>query len=102
MSRRRPSAGPVAVREILNSVLKPAEWRQLELQADLRHAWEQSVSPVLLAQTRLVAYRRKTLIIEVASHALLQELHFLKPRILADMQLLLGPQVLRDLQFRLP
>lgn len=102
MSKRRPSAGPTRVKDILGHWLKPADWRQLELQATLREAWEKSVSPAVVAHTRLVEFKRKVLIVEVATHAWLQELHFLKPKILADMQQLLGPKLLKDLRFRLP
>ncbi|MBM4287769.1 MAG: DUF721 domain-containing protein [Deltaproteobacteria bacterium] len=101
MSRRPNLASPAPIQDILQKVLTPADLRQLGLHARLRHSWEQAVSAVLRKHTHLADFKRKTLYVEVDDSPWMQELHFLKPRILAAMQRDLGEQVIRDITFRL-
>jgi predicted nucleic acid-binding Zn ribbon protein len=101
MSKRPHLKAPATLQEVLNKVLKPGDLRQLELQARLRQVWEQSISPSLGQNTELVDFSKKTLYVEVAANPWMQELHFLKPRILAAMQRELGEQVIKDIKFRL-
>ncbi len=99
MAKRPRANAPAPLREILAKILKPGDLRQLELHARLRAAWEDAVGDTIQQHTRLVDYRRKTLFVETADHAWIQELHFHKPQILAAMQQQLGPQVLKDIAF---
>jgi predicted nucleic acid-binding Zn ribbon protein len=101
MSKRPNLKEPAPIREVLNKILKPADLRQLEFQARVRQVWEQNVSHLLGQHTELVDFNKKTLYVEVAANAWMQELHFLKPRILAAMQRQLGEQVIKDIKFRL-
>jgi predicted nucleic acid-binding Zn ribbon protein len=101
MSKRPNLKEPAPIREVLNKILKPADLRQLEFQARVRQVWEQKVSHLLGQHTELVDFNKKTLYVEVAANAWMQELHFLKPRILAAMQRQLGEQVIKDIKFRL-
>jgi predicted nucleic acid-binding Zn ribbon protein len=101
MSKRPNLPAPAPIREILNKILKPADLQQLELQARLRQIWERNISPSLGQHTELVDFSRKTLYVEVAANPWMQELHFLKPRILAAMQRELGESVVKDIKFRL-
>ncbi len=101
MSKRPHLKEPAPIREVLNKILKPADLRQLEFQARVRQVWEQNVSHLLGQHTELVDFNKKTLYVEVAANAWMQELHFLKPRILAAMQRQLGEQVIKDIKFRL-
>ena len=101
MSKRPNLKEPAPIREVLNKILKPADLRQLEFQARLRQVWEQNVSHLLGQHTELVDFNKKTLYVEVAANAWMQELHFLKPRILSAMQRQLGEQVIKDIKFRL-
>ncbi len=101
MAKRPNLPAPAPIREILNKLLKPGDLRQLELHARLRQVWEQSISPSLGQHTQLVDFNRKTLYVEVAANPWMQELHFLKPRILAAMQRELGENVVKDIKFRL-
>jgi predicted nucleic acid-binding Zn ribbon protein len=101
MSKRPNLKEPAPIREVLNKILKPADLRQLEFQAMVRQVWEQNVSHLLGQHTELVDFNKKTLYVEVAANAWMQELHFLKPRILAAMQRQLGEQVIKDIKFRL-
>ena len=101
MSKRLHLKEPAPIREVLNKILKPADLRQLEFQARVRQVWEQNVSHLLRQHTELVDFNKKTLYVEVAANPWMQELHFLKPRILAAMQRQLGEQVIKDIKFRL-
>ena len=101
MSKRLHLKEPAPIREVLNKILKPADLRQLEFQARVRQVWEQNVSQLLRQHTELVDFNKKTLYVEVAANPWMQELHFLKPRILAAMQRQLGEQVIKDIKFRL-
>ena len=101
MTKRPNLRAPAPIQEILTKILKPGDLRQLELEARLRQIWEESVSPEVRQNTQLVDFSRKTLYVAVASNPWVQELHFLKPRILAAMQRELGEQVIRDIKFRM-
>lgn len=101
MAKRPNLPEPASIQEILNKILKPAERRQLEFQTRLRQVWEESVSPALREQTELVDFKRKTLYVAVSDNPWIQELHFLKPRILAAMQSRLGANAVQDIKFRL-
>jgi predicted nucleic acid-binding Zn ribbon protein len=101
MSKRPNLPEPAPIQEVLNKILKPSDMRQLEFQARLRQVWEQNISHLLGQHTELVDFNKKTLYVEVAASPWMQELHFLKPRILAAMQRQLGEQVIKDIKFRL-
>jgi predicted nucleic acid-binding Zn ribbon protein len=101
MAKRPNLPKPAPIQEILNKILKPADMRQLEFQTRLRQVWEENISPSLGQQTDLVDFNGKTLYVEVAANPWMQELHFLKPRILAAMQRRLGENVIKDIKFRL-
>ncbi len=100
MAKRPNLAAPAAIQDILQKVLGPADMRQLELHARLRQIWERTVSESLHCNTQLIDFNRKTLYVEVTANPWVQELHFLKPRILAAMQRELGENVVKDIKFR--
>jgi predicted nucleic acid-binding Zn ribbon protein len=101
MTKRPNLREPAPIQEILHKILKPADMRQMEFQTRLRQVWEESVSPLLGQQTELVDFKRKILYVAVADNPWIQELHFLKPRILAAMQSRLGENAVQDIKFRL-
>jgi predicted nucleic acid-binding Zn ribbon protein len=101
MAKRPHRSEPAPIREVLGKILKPADLRQLEFQARIRQVWEQNVSDLLGRHTKLVDFNKKTLYVEVAANAWMQELHFLKPRLLAALQRHLGENTLKDIKFRL-
>jgi predicted nucleic acid-binding Zn ribbon protein len=92
---------PLPVGEVLQKILKPAELKMLERRALIRRAWEQAVGEHLRPRTRLLDYKKKVLWVEVPSSPWMQELQFLKPQILEELQNLLGPGVVTDLRFRI-
>ncbi|MDP3183077.1 MAG: DUF721 domain-containing protein [Desulfobaccales bacterium] len=99
MAKRQVLGRPVAVKEVLKGFLKPGDWDALKMRRQIRRVWEAVVPAQLLAQTRLVDLRRKELWIEVSASPLSQELQFLKPRILQELEKALGPGIIRDLRF---
>jgi predicted nucleic acid-binding Zn ribbon protein len=101
MSKRPHLSEPAPIREVLNKILKPADLHQLEFLARVRQVWEHHISELLAHHTKLVDFNKKTLYVEVAANAWMQELHFLKPRLLAAMQRHLGEHVIKDIKFRL-
>lgn len=98
MAKRERLERPVALRQVLTGLLSPGDWQALELRQRVRAAWEQAAPEDLQKQARLVDLKRKELWIEVTTSAWLQELQFLKPRILKDLEMILGPGVIRDLR----
>jgi predicted nucleic acid-binding Zn ribbon protein len=101
MTKRPYLKAPSPIQDILTKILKPADMKQLEIQARLRQVWENTVSDLLRENTELVDFSRKTLYVAVAANPWMQELHFLKPQILAAMQRHLGGKVIKDIKFSL-
>ncbi len=99
MSKRK-SERPVAVRQVLEGILKPGDWQILELRQKVRAAWEKAVPGALREQARLVDLKRHELWVEAGSSALVQELQFLKPKILQIMEKSLGPGVIKEVRFK--
>lgn len=101
MSKRKSLRRPVAVKEVLKELLKPADREALEQRRRVRRVWEAVLPPSLLPHTRLVELRRRELWVEVSSSSWGQELQFIKPMILQELEMALGPGVVRDLRVRL-
>jgi hypothetical protein len=70
----------------------------MELRQRVRAAWEQAAPAALREQARLVDLKRQDLWVEVSSSAWMQELQFLKPRILEALEKFLGPGVIREVR----
>ena len=100
MSRQRPGSRPVAIKEILQGFLNPGDLAALKERQQIRRVWEAVLPAKLLAQTRLLDFRRKELWVEARGGPCAQELHFLKPRILQELDRVLGPGKIRDLRVR--
>ncbi len=99
MSKRETLARPVPVKEVLESLLRPGDWQALEQRRRIREVWERVLPPALLSHTRLAAVRRRELWVEVSASPWIQELQFLKPRILQEFDQSLGPGVIREVRF---
>jgi hypothetical protein len=100
MAKRKKLERPVAVGQVLEGVIRPGDWHALELRQKVRSAWEKAVPRRFWEQTRLVDLKRHELWVEAASSALVQELQFLKPKILATLEKALGPGVIREVRFK--
>ena len=99
MSKRK-SERPVAVAQVLEGILRPGDWQVLELRQRVRSAWEKAVPVALRDQTRLVDLKRHELWVEAGSSALVQELHFHKPKILRALEKALGAGVIKEVRFK--
>ncbi len=88
------------VRQVLDDLMRPGDWQVLELRQKVRAAWEKAVPATLREQTRLADLKRHELWVEAGSSALVQELQFLKPKILQTMEKSLGAGVIRDVRFK--
>lgn len=98
MPKRERLERPVALPQILERVLGSGDWQALKLRQQVRSAWEQAVPEALRKQARLVDLRRQELWVELTDSAWLQELQFLKPKILEDLEKILGPGLIRELR----
>lgn len=99
MSKRKLER-PVAVAQVLEGILRPGDWQVLELRQKVRTAWEKAVPGALREQARLVDLKRHELWVEAGSSALVQELQFLKPKILKVMEKALGAGVIKEVRFK--
>ena len=90
----------MAVGQVLEGLIRPGDWHTLELRQQVRVAWEQTVPGRFREQTRLVDLKRHELWVEAESSALVQELQFLKPKIIATLEKFLGHGVIREVRFR--
>ncbi len=100
MAKRPSQSRPTAVKEVLRGFLTPADLEALKLRQEIRRVWEAVLPAKLVAQTRLLDLRRKELWVEVSGSAWAQELQFLRPRILQELDRALGAGKVRDIRFR--
>jgi hypothetical protein len=100
VAKRKPLERPVAVGQVLESVIRPGDWHTLEVRQQVRAVWEQAMPGRFRKQARLVDLKRHELWVEADSSALIQELQFLKPKILAALEESLGPGRIRDVRFK--
>jgi hypothetical protein len=100
MSKRKNLERPVAVKEVLEGLIRPGDWHSLEVRHQVRAVWEQTVPRRLREQCRLVDLKRRELWVEAGSSALVQELHFLRPQILAALDRALGAGVVKEVRFQ--
>jgi len=100
VAKRPLQSRPVPVQEVLQQILAPGDRDALQLRQQIRRVWEAVVPAALVSQTRLVDLRRKELWVEVNTSPLSQELQFLKPKILAALDRVLGPGKVKDLRVR--
>lgn len=98
MAKRPALPRPVAVKEVLQDLLKPMDRETLEMRRRIRQVWEAVVPAALQDQARLADLKRRELWVEVRNYVWSQELHFLKPRILEELDRALGPGKIKDLR----
>lgn len=99
MAKREHMDRPAPVKELLERFLKPGDWQALRQRRLIREVWERALPASLAEETRLVDVRRQELWVEVSASPWVQELQFLKPKILAELDRALGQGVIRDLRF---
>jgi hypothetical protein len=99
MAKRESLPRPVPVKEVIEGFLKPGDWEGLKLRRRIREVWERVLPASLLPHTRLLEVRRRELWVEVRASPWVQELQFLKPKIIAALERALGPGVIREVRF---
>jgi hypothetical protein len=97
---KRKLERPVALQQVLGDILRPGDWQVLEQRQKVRAAWEKVVPAALREEARLVDLKRRELWVEASSAALVQELQFLKPKILKSLEQALGAGVIREVRFK--
>jgi len=100
MVKRSSLNRPVAVKDVLQDLLNPGDREALELRQRIRRVWEAVVPAAMRDHARLVDLKRQELWVEVSDSVWGGELQFLKPRILDELDRLLGPGKVRDLRLR--
>jgi len=100
MAKRSSLSRPVAVKEVLQELLKPGDREALELRQRIRQVWEETVPAALKEQARLVDLRRRELWVEVRDHVWGQELQFLRAVLLENLDRALGPGKVRELRLK--
>jgi predicted nucleic acid-binding Zn ribbon protein len=100
MAKRKKMERPLAVGQVLGGLIRPGDWHTLELRQRVRAAWERAVPAQFRKQVRLVDLKRQELWVEADSSALVQELQFLKPKILEALEKALGAGVVREVRFK--
>jgi predicted nucleic acid-binding Zn ribbon protein len=94
-------SGPENLADVLARLFTSRGWGRKSERVRLETAWAGAVGPELAADTRVGAFRRGVLEVEVKNGVLLQELaQFHKRRLLADLRKALPGVTLTDLKFR--
>jgi len=99
MAKRTGPTRPVSVQEILSDLLKPGDWQGLAQRRLIREVWERVVPVPLRARATLLDLKRRELLVKVSPGPWMQELQFLRPRLLQEWDKALGPGVVREVRF---
>jgi predicted nucleic acid-binding Zn ribbon protein len=93
--------GPEPLGEILSCLFAARGWGRRQSRLRLEDTWRAVAGPQAAAHTRVGAWRRGVLEVEVDNAVLLQELaHFHKRRLLQQLRDRLPEETLHDLRFR--
>jgi predicted nucleic acid-binding Zn ribbon protein len=93
--------GPENLADVLARLFTSRGWGRKSERVRLETAWAEAAGPQAAADTRLGAFRRGVLEVEVKTGVLLQELaQYHKRRLLADLRAKLPGVTLTDLKFR--
>jgi predicted nucleic acid-binding Zn ribbon protein len=98
--RRRPSSGFEEIGSLVPRVLRDLGLTETARVMQIAGRWEEVVGPGLAAHCRPTALRGEMLEVTVDSSVRCQELQLSKPRILADLQGVLGGAAPSDLRLR--
>lgn len=90
---------PQSVGEILAQLFGRKEYRTKSAQYQLWECWGEIVGAQIAAQAQPLRMQGTTLIVGVTSSTWLQELTYLRPELLAKIQLRIDPTLIRELRF---
>jgi predicted nucleic acid-binding Zn ribbon protein len=91
---------PRQVREVMSQLLAKRGYAQVQTAAVCESAWREAVGARLASDTRLGSVRRGVLEVLVRNSAALQELSFVKAKVLRTLKQLVPEQQIRDVKFR--
>jgi len=91
---------PKAMRDVMSQLLARRGYAQVQTAASCESAWRTAVGDKLAAQTRPGNIKRGVLEVLVASSSDLQELAFLKAKVIKQLAQLAPDQKIRDVRFR--
>jgi predicted nucleic acid-binding Zn ribbon protein len=91
---------PKPMRDVLSQLLAKRGYAQVQTAAGCTAAWQQAVGEKLAADTRPGNVRRGILEVLVRNSASVQELSFLKTKIVKTLTILIPEQRIRDVRFR--
>lgn len=96
--QRRRHGKASRIDETMTSVLKKLGRRQPGIHPEIWSRWSEIVGPELARRTIPEGFRNKTLILAVKSSVWLQELSFVKKRLLERLAEEIGPDVVTDIR----
>jgi predicted nucleic acid-binding Zn ribbon protein len=91
---------PKPMRDVLSQLLAKRGYAQIQTAATCGNAWREAVGHKLAADTRPGNVRRGVLEVLVRNSAAVQELGFLKTKIVKMLSTLVPEQKIKDLRFR--
>jgi predicted nucleic acid-binding Zn ribbon protein len=91
---------PKAMRDVLSQLLAKRGYAHVQTAATCDEAWREAVGAQLAKDTRPGAVRRGTLEVLVRDSVTVQELGFVKTKIVKTLARLIPEQKIRDLRFR--
>lgn len=97
--RRPPLKRPLAIAEILESILKRRGLGKKLKQYSLFEIWNELVGPLLAKQTRPKRMQGNTLIVTAKSASWVQELFFMKPFIIKKIEENIPGAGITDIRF---
>jgi predicted nucleic acid-binding Zn ribbon protein len=93
--------GPERLSEVLSRLFTARGWGRQQERLRLEHAWAAAAGPQYSAVTRVAAFRRNVLEVEVKGAVPMQELsQFHKRRVLEQLRKALTGVTIADLRFR--
>jgi len=91
---------PRQMRDVLSQLLAKQGYAQIQTAAGCQAAWSEAVGQKLACDTRPGSVRRGVLEVLVRNSAVLQELSFVKTKVVRALKELIPEQQIRDVRFR--
>lgn len=92
---------PADLHTIFDSVFKKMDGTPQREQLRIWDIWEEAVGPRIAERAQPEALRNAVLVVSVSSSVWMQELSFLKQKILDRLQQKLAPGIIRDIRFKM-
>jgi hypothetical protein len=100
MSRVTKAEGRgAAVRAVLADVLKRIDPEQRLQAFEVWRYWQEEVGATLARRSRPSAFRNGVLVVDVSSHAWIQDLQFIKESVRQRLNTRIGRELIRDIYF---